>query len=304
MKKQKKQRKRVLMIVNPHAGRLNPKFSLANISDMFAENDIELAIYLTSAEYGADFLIKEHESECDIIACYGGDGTVSDIISGMTDCHSQKPLGYIPAGTTNDLARSLGLPINPLKAAKMIISGETMPFDVGSFDDKHFVYIASFGAFTEVSYNTPQKYKNIFGHAAYIANAAKSMNRLQSYHIKIEAEEQKWEDDYIFGAVTNSTSVAGIFKFDRDKVDFSDGKYEAIFIKQPKNITEAAEVLTALISHSFQHENIQFFRTSEIKITSDYPLDWSLDGEHRRSDKTVLIKNNPCAVNIITKKHK
>lgn len=292
------------MIVNPRAGRMRPKFSLANIADMFAENNMELAIYLTSADYGADLLVKEHEKECDIIACYGGDGTVSEIISGMMECGTKKPFGYIPAGTTNDLARSLKLPTNPIKAAKTIISGDVSPLDVGSFDDGYFVYIASFGAFTEVSYSTPQKFKNIFGHAAYIVNAAKYMNKLESHHMSIETENQQFEGDYVFGAVTNSTSVGGIFKFDSDFVNFSDGKYEVMLIKKPKSIATAVAILSSMINRSFKHKNIKLFHASSIKITSDTPIDWSVDGEHKIGGNTVVIKNNPRSVNIISRKNK
>ena len=155
-KKKKNERVKVLMIVNPRSGKLRPSFSARRIAEMFLDNNMETGVYFTSPDYNADFLVREHEKEFDIIACCGGDGTLSDTVSGMMHIKSKKPIGYIPAGTTNDLARSLRMATKPEKAAKVIITEKARPLDIGSFDDSYFVYIASFGAFTEVSYATSQ----------------------------------------------------------------------------------------------------------------------------------------------------
>lgn len=297
-----KPHKRIMLIVNPKAGKMRSKFAVSDIAELFAKNEFEVAIYFTSLEYGAEYLVKEHAKEFDIIACCGGDGTVNEIIKGMMDIKDCPPLGYIPSGTTNDLATSLGMTTNIKKAAKAIISDDGLPFDVGSFDDDYFAYIASFGAFTEVSYNTSQRLKNIWGHAAYVFSAMKCMHRLKSYHIRVESEEKTVEGDYVFGAVTNSTSVAGVFKFERDKVDFADGKYEVLLIKHPKKLSTAIAISMSMLNKSFKNENITFFHASDIKITSDEPLDWALDGEHKRGENVVNIKNNYRAIKIIRKR--
>lgn len=301
-KKNKRPKKHVMLIVNPKAGKKRSKFEVADIADLFAKSEFEVAIYFTSLEYGAEYLVKEHAHEVDIIACCGGDGTVNQIIKGMMETKKCPPLGYIPSGTTNDLAASLGMTKNFKRAAKVIISEGGLPFDIGTFDDDYFAYIASFGAFTEVSYNTSQKAKNIFGRLAYIFSAIRCMNKIKSYHVKIETEEKNIEGNYIFGAVTNSTSIAGVFKFEDDMVDFADGKYEILLIKQPKSLFKAFEICMSMFNKSYKNENITLIHASDIKITSDEPLEWALDGEHKTGGKTVKIKNNPQAIEIIRKK--
>ena len=301
-KKGKETYKRVMLIVNPKAGKRRSKFAVSDIADMFSRAKFEVAIYFTSFEYDAEYLVKEHAKEFDIVACCGGDGTVNQIIKGMMDIENCPPLGYIPAGTTNDLAASLGMTKNFKKATKVIISEEGLPFDVGTFDDSYFAYIASFGAFTEVSYNTSQKAKNLFGRLAYIFAAVRCMSKIKSYHIKVETENENFEDNYIFGAITNSTSIAGVFKFENDMVDFADGKYEVMLIKQPKTLVGAFVTCMSMFNKSYKNDNLVMFRASDIKITSDEPLDWALDGEHKTGNTVVTIKNNPQAINIIRKK--
>ena len=195
MKKKLVNRKKVLMIVNPRSGKLRPGFSTRKTAEMFSDNNMEVGVFFTAPDYNADFLVREHAASFDIIACCGGDGTVSETIKGIMESGTDKPMGYIPAGTTNDLARSIGIPSNPNKAAKVIISGKEYPVDIGSFDDDSFVYIASFGAFTEVSYETPQKAKNIFGRLAYFFSAMKYMPKIRSYHIKLESDARSCEGD-------------------------------------------------------------------------------------------------------------
>lgn len=306
MKKEKKNKRRtkLMMIINPHSGRKRLNFKTGKIADMFAKNNIEVAAYFTSPGYKADYLVSEHGNDCDMIGCCGGDGTISDCIRGIMNTGIKKNLGCIPMGTTNDLARSLGLATNTEKAAKIIASGEAHPFDIGSFNNDFFVYIASFGAFTEVSYSTPQKAKNIFGRLAYMFNAAKCMHKIRSYHVKVVTDNKSCEGDYIFGAVSNSTSVAGIFKFDHDYVDFADGKFEVLLVKKSKNMFTGMATVWSMLNRSYSHDNVVLFQASEIEIISDEPLDWSIDGEHRQDGCNIKIKNNNKAISIITKKSK
>lgn len=306
MKKEKKKKKRtkLMMIINPHSGRKRLNFSTGRIADMFAKNNMEVAAYFTSPGYKADYLVHEHGTECDVIGCAGGDGTISDCIRGIMQTGIKKPLGCIPMGTTNDLARSLGLATNVEKAAKNIAEGQPQPFDIGSFNNDFFVYIASFGAFTEVSYSTPQKAKNIFGRLAYMYSAAKCMHELRSYHVKVVTDNKSCEGDYIFGAVSNSTSVAGIFKFDHNYVDFADGKFEVLLVKKSKNMFTGMATVWSMLNQSYSHDNVVLFQASEITITSDEPLDWSIDGEHRKDGAEITIRNNHKAIEMIMKKRK
>ena len=290
------------MIVNPHSGRKKPTVTVGKIADMFSAHHMEVVAYFTSPEYNADYHVKEHYLNYDIISCFGGDGTISELITGVMQAGIKKPLGLIPNGTTNDLARSLGLAAKPDKAVRVISSGVPRPFDIGSFNNDFFVYIASFGAFTNVSYETPQRAKNIFGRTAYFFSAAKYLNTIKSHHIKIITDDRSCEGDYIFGSVSNSRSVAGLFHFDNDQVDFADGKFEVLLVKRPKNVFDLFSTFFSMLGKSYKHENIILFHASDIKIICDEALDWAVDGEHRNDGKTIHIVNYPKAVNIIAKK--
>ena len=302
MKKHKVHPKKLMLIVNPIAGKSRAKYNLASLASIFYKNNYEPAIYFTSPDCGAEELIEKHAKDFDVVACCGGDGTVSEAIEGIMKLENCPPLGYIPCGTTNDLAKSLDLPKNMKRAANTIANEEPLPLDIGSFGDEcHFAYIASFGAFTEVSYETPQKAKNIFGHMAYIFSAFKSMNKIKPYHIKIESEEKNFEDDVIFCSVTNSTSVAGIFKFDKNLVDFNDGLYEVLLIKQPKRLRTVFAIFLSMFNTTYKHDHITLFQTSKLKLTADKNIDWAIDGEHRSSSNTIEITNNHNAISLISK---
>lgn len=303
MSKHQLPRKKIMLIVNPRAGKMQSKFALPDIVDMWYKNGYETVVYYTAADIGADELVRTHAADYDIVACCGGDGTVNNAIDGLMQMENRPPLGFIPAGTTNDLAFSLGLPKRLRRSAHLISHEKPLTFDIGSFnDDAHFAYIASFGAFTEVSYNTSQSVKNVLGHSAYIFSAMRAMPKIKSYHIRIESKELTEEGNYIFGAVTNSISIAGTFKYEKDYVKFNDGKFEVLLIKDPKNLGTAVKIGLSMLNKSYKNSYITRFHTSEIKIISDEPLDWALDGEHQSGDTMTVIKNNPQAIQIIHKK--
>ncbi len=303
MSKHRIPQKKIMLIVNPRAGKMQSKFALPDIADIWHKNGYETAVYYTAADLGADELVQTHAADYDIIACCGGDGTVNSAIDGLMQIKNRPPLGFIPAGTTNDLASSLGLPKRLRRAAHFISHEDPLTFDIGSFNENtYFAYIASFGAFTEVSYNTSQSAKNILGHTAYIFAAMRAMPKIKPHHIRIESEELNEEDDYIFGAVTNSTSIAGTFKYEKDYVEFNDGKFEVLLIKDPKRLGTAVKIGLSMMNKSYKNHYITRFHTSEIKITSDEPLDWALDGEHQSGETVTVIKNNPQAIQIIRKK--
>ncbi len=300
--KKRRANKKIMLIINPIAGKSRAKYNLANIAALFYKNGYEPAIYFTDPDCGPEELIKRHAKDFDVVACCGGDGTVSEAIEGIMEIDRQIPLGYIPCGTTNDLASSLDLPKNMKRAVSTIANEEPVPFDIGSFGDEcHFAYIASFGAFTEVSYETPQRAKNLLGHLAYVFQSLKSMNKIKPYHVRIESEEKTIEDDFIFGSVTNSTSVAGIFRFDKSLVDFNDGLYEVLLVKQPKRLHTVIGIILSMLNTTYKHEHITLFQSSHIKITTDEDIEWSIDGEHRSGANIIEITNNHNAINLIRK---
>lgn len=229
----------------------------------------------------------------------GGDGTLNEVISGILDGGHQTPIGYIPCGTTNDYANSLNIPRELAEASANAALGNSVLQDIGLFgEDRYFTYIASFGMLSAVSYDTPQAMKNIFGHLAYLIEGAKSIADIKSYHIQIEADGFQAAGDYLFGAVTNTTSIAGIFKFSPEQVDLHDGMHEAIFIRQPKSLAELNRILTALRTQTPDSELFDCFRTGKICVRSAVPIAWTTDGEFAGETTSALISNLPNAVSI------
>lgn len=294
--------KKMLLIVNPHSGKGLLKNSILSIVDYFTKNNYMVTLYTTQKKKDATDITKNYINEYDLIVCCGGDGTLNEVITGMLQTENDKVIGYIPAGTTNDFATSLDIPKDLIKAAKIIPAQEVSPLDVGKFNSKNFIYIASFGLFTETSYETPQELKKVFGHLAYVLSSVKSLTNIVSYHLKIEYEDKIIEDDFIWGAISNSTSVGGVLKLDKQKVKIDDGLFEVLLLKAPKNPFEFQNVLTKLFNQEFDDEYVRLFYIDKMKITSDARIAWTLDGEYGGKYNEVEIEVNKHAVDLIVKK--
>lgn len=293
-------KRRLLLIVNSKAGRMKLKQELFNIIDLFCKNDCETVVYTTSKEGDGSAIVKENAGRFDVIICCGGDGTLNEMISGTMELDETPVLGYIPAGTTNDFARSIKLPLNIKAAAEKVIFGEVRSLDIGRFNDKYFSYIASFGAFTETSYKTSQAFKNAFGHFAYILEGIKEIPNISSYHLVVATENETYEDDFIFGAVSNSTSIAGILKLDEDIVDFSDGLFELMLIRKPNNPIELSKIISSLSKQDYDNDLFVFVQTSHIEINVDREMSWTLDGEYANGGNKIVIDNIPNGFKLIT----
>ena len=239
----------------------------------------------------------------DLVVCSGGDGTLAETVSGMMKRPVERriPIGYIPAGTTNDFARSLNISRNMAEAARDVMNGKVFACDIGSFNQSSFVYIASFGIFTEVSYSTKQEIKNVLGHMAYILEGMRSLYNIKSYQMKISCDEMEFEGDFLFGMVTNSKSVAGFKGLVKGNVQFDDGVYEVTFIKRPKNPLEIQEILAALLLEEIDSKYMYSFRTKKLTITCEEAVPWTLDGEFGGEHQEILIENNHKAVEIVVK---
>ena len=229
--------------------------------------------------------------------CSGGDGTLNEVVNGIMSAQKRLPIGYIPCGTMNDFAKCLKIPRNCEKAAEAIATGKRFGCDIGKIDGKHFTYVACFGAFTDVSYSTPQQTKNILGNAAYFLECFKSTLGIKSYHMQIEYDGVLIENDYILGMVANSTSVAGM-KLPGD-ISLEDGAFEVVLIKKPNDILELQKIITKLIAQDVSTEYIQYFKAGEIKITSLTPVAWCIDGEYGGESVSVHIENINKAIDII-----
>lgn len=295
--------KKIYFIYNPHSGKEQISSKLSEIIQVLAGKDNELTVVPTTGYLDAVERLTNLPEEYDLVVCSGGDGTLDEVVTGMMKREPEKriPIGYIPAGTTNDFARSLEIPRNMPEAARNIMQGVPFPCDVGSFNDDSFVYIASFGIFTEVSYSTKQEVKNVLGHMAYILEGMKSLYNIKSYNMKITSEEMQFEGDFLFGMVTNSKSVAGFKGLVRGDVQFDDGVYEVTFIRRPRNPLELQEILSALLKEELDSHYMYSFRTRHLIVESEEMIPWTLDGEFGGEHKNVEISNNQKAVDIIIK---
>ena len=234
--------KKMLFIVNPRSGMLKVNRLLPEIIGLFNENGYEVTIYITAGPQDATNIVLQRAKDHDLVVCAGGDGTLNETISGVLQSGLDLPIGYIPAGSTNDFAASLNLPLNVLDAARLIVEGEPAALDVGQFEDRYFSYVASFGAFTKAAYSTNQSIKNALGHLAYVLEGIQEIPQIRKNHVRIEADGIEIEDDFIFGAISNSTSVGGILKVSPDRVDMADGKFEIFLVRLPRDPMELSEI--------------------------------------------------------------
>jgi len=233
------------------------------------------------------------------VVCCGGDGTFNETVSGLLDGGLKVPVGYIPAGSTNDFANSLKLSNNIMQAAKDILEGEPVSYDVGKFGDRYFSYVASFGAFSRTSYTTPQNVKNALGHTAYLLEGIQEISQIRKEHVRMELDDHVVEDDFLFGAICNSTSLGGILTLDPKRVDMADGLLEVLLVRAPQNLTEISECIQAVQNQTFNCAMITFRSTSSIRVFADPEMPWTLDGERGGSHKEVFVENQHMAIRVM-----
>lgn len=291
--------KRVLVVMNPNAGQKRGKKYLADILEIFRTSEYVTTVMLTACQGDAMSLVKQHGQGMDLIVCIGGDGTFNEVVNGVLEAQLSVPIGYIPAGSTNDFANSLKLPKNMVKAAKQIVEGTAHTIDVGRFDDRYFSYVASFGAFTKVSYATPQNVKNTLGHLAYILEGVKDIPSIRPLHLRFETSDEVIEGDYLFGAISNSTSVGGILTLNPDVVDMNDGKFELLLIKAPNTIAELNDIIVALTTQNYDFPSITFATASEMTVYASPDMDWTLDGEREAGKDKMRVCNLHSAIQLI-----
>ena len=296
--------KKLLFVYNPRAGKEMLKPRLSDVLDIFVKAGYEVTVHPTQAYRDAYYQIKEYEvGKYDLIACSGGDGTIDEVATGMMKRREMGkdvvPVGYIPAGTTNDFAKSLHIPRKPLAAADNAVKGVPFPCDIGKFNDSVFVYIAAFGIFTDVSYETDQAVKNVLGHMAYILEGAKRIFNIPSYKIKVEHDGEVIEDEFIFGMVTNSRSVGGFSNMVGKNIVFDDGLFEVTLIKTPKNPIALQEIIAALLIEQVDTKHMYTFKTKKITFDSVEEIPLTLVGEFGVEQDYVEIENVQKAMEIM-----
>ena len=293
--------KKALIIMNPCSGTKRANKYLTEIVEIFTVNDYFCTVMTTTKRGDGTIYAREYGKHFDLIACIGGDGTFNEVVSGVMQAGLRIPIGYIPAGSTNDFASSLHIPKNIVQAAKNIVHGEPVAFDVGSFNGRSFSYVASFGAFTKTSYNTPQNVKNALGHLAYILDGITSIASIRAEHMAIEADGVTYEDDYIFGAISNSTSIAGILTLKPELVDMSDGLFELILVKAPRDLIEVADLAHLVTTQNYESSMLTFVNAKEFRIHASRETSWTLDGEYQEGCEEILVENKHHAINLMIK---
>ena len=291
--------KKMLFIYNPMAGKEQIKNKLSEIIQIFCKEGFEVTIFATRGREDATKVIEKKGEKYDYVVCSGGDGTMNEVATGLMKLEKRPICGYIPAGTTNDFAKSLHIPRKPLAAADNAVKGVPFPCDIGKFNDSVFVYIAAFGIFTDVSYETDQAVKNVLGHMAYILEGAKRIFNIPSYKIKVEHDGKVIEDEFIFGMVTNSRSVGGFSNMVGKNIVFDDGLFEVTLIKTPKNPIALQEIIAALLIEQVDTKHMYTFKTKKITFDSVEEIPWTLDGEFGGEQDYVEIENVQKAMEIM-----
>ena len=292
--------KSLLLIINPNAGTRQGRRFLPEMISIFNRAGYLCSVYVTEKRGDAVDFARAHAGEADLVVACGGDGTLNEVLTGLQLGGHKPSLGYIPCGSTNDFASGLELPLAPLLACDSIVLGNPRPLDVGLFgSDRYFSYTASFGAFTSVSWSTSQNVKNVLGHAAYILEGIRSLADIHPIHMKVTADGHEYEDDYIFGAVCNSTSLGGVLKLDDSEVHMSDGLFEALLIPFPPDLLVLNRILTALRTHCYDDPSLYFLRASSFVFEGAPEITWTLDGEAAEGTSRVEIKNIHNAISLI-----
>lgn len=286
--------KKAYIIVNPTAGKSKAERFFLSIIQNLQTGGYECTSRLTEKSGDAKDFANEAalSGKYDVVVAIGGDGTYNEVVSGIKDSGKDIPIGYIPAGSTNDFADTLGLSTYMPLAALSISNSVPKKVDIGDFNGRYFSYIASFGAFTGVSYSTPQSMKNVLGHFAYVLSGVAELGNMKPWHVKMSTDSKNIEGDFIFGAICNTTSVAGILTLDEELVDLSDGVFEVLLIKYPSNPIELNSVLVSLRLGGFKENSlIEFFDAKRIEIECDSEMNWTLDGEFQKGSELIKIKN-------------
>ena len=294
--------KKLFFIFNPCAGTRKANKLLPEILSVFNRAGYDVLTYITENRGDAALVVERRATEMDLIVCCGGDGTFNETVNGVLRSGAAVPIGYIPAGSTNDFASSLHLSTNPVQAAQDIAEGVAVSYDAGRFSDRYFSYVASFGAFTRASYATAQNVKNALGHTAYLLEGIQELSQIRPIHARLElADSSVIEDNFLFGAICNSTSVGGLLALDPRKVDMRDGKFEILLVRAPRDLSEIRECVMAVQKQIYNCRMITFCSSPSVRITTAPEIPWTLDGEREEGHQEVLVENIHQAFQLIRK---
>ena len=293
--------KKLMLIVNPSAGRGGYRYYFGEAMKTLADGGFRTELFFTYGPREATMFAKAYAADFDTVACIGGDGTLSEVIGGLMKIPNPPPLGYIPMGTTNDVANTVGIPKNDtIGAARRIVEGSPHPFDVGGFgEDDYFAYIAAFGAFTEVSYATPQDQKRALGHLAYVLQGAQQLGKIEKIPVRVDYDDGVFEGELVYGSMSNSTSVAGIVRLREEMVSLGDGISELVLVQDPGTIDAYGEMVSAVLTRRFDSEYLKIIQTKHARFTFEKPVAWTRDGEDGGKHRVVELCNHHAPVQLI-----
>ena len=293
---------KLLLIINPCAGQKKAKKQLTEIIDIFNRANFSVITHITSGSGNAEAACIRYADQADRIVCCGGDGTFNETVSGILKSGKDVPIGYIPAGSTNDFASSLHLNSDLLQAARDIVDGQPKRLDIGLFGNRYFSYVASFGAFTRTSYTTPQNMKNALGHTAYILSGIQELSQIRFHPLRFALSDGSIiEDKFLFGAISNSTSVGGVLTLAPDRVDMADGKLELLLIRAPKDLFELSDCVRALQQKTYNSPMITFLSTDSVTVSAPEEMCWTIDGEQEPGHAETEVSCMHHAIQIIMK---
>ena len=291
--------KKLLFVFNPLAGTRKASRFLTEILSVFNLAGYDVTVHITAESGDGTAVVERLAGEMDRIVCCGGDGTFNETVTGILNSGLRVPIGYIPAGSTNDFARSLSLETDFVKAAEQIVAGTARDYDIGCFGNRYFTYVASFGAFTRASYATPQNLKNIFGHAAYLLEGIQELSQIKPIRMQLAADGHVFDEEFLFGAICNSTSLGGVLNLDPQQVDMADGKFEVLLVRPPKDLVELSKCIQSLQKQQYDSPMISFLSTSQVLVNADPNVPWSLDGERATAEGQLQIRNLHRAIRLI-----
>lgn len=282
---------RILMVVNPKAGRAKIKKYVNDIRNNLERSQYKIDLKHTTVENSATDIIKSYKKDFDILVVCGGDGTLNQAVQALHDIDKYVQIGYIPTGTTNDFARSIGVAFNKLELSNNLDKYTTEKVDLGKFNDRVFNYVVSAGIFSKTSYSTSTKAKNRFGRLAYLVSGAKEIFICKPYRLIVRSKDKSIDDEFIYCSVSNSKYVGGFNIFKKENVEMDDGELEAIFIKKPKSFHKLIKLLCKVINGNFNDDHVRYFKAPELEIESDKDTEWSIDGEYSGKVKKIKITN-------------
>ena len=283
--------KKMLFLLNPNAGQKKASRFLPEILSVFQEGGYEVTVFLTTGPGSGTQIVEPRVGEYDLIVCAGGDGTLNETVSGVLQSGIDRPVGYIPCGSTNDFAATLKLSVDVVQAARDIVEGTDQYYDLGIFNGRHFCYVASFGAFTRVSYTTPQNLKNALGHMAYLLSGIQELAQIRKIPMSLELDGELVEGEYIFGAISNATTVGGVINLSSRYVDLHDGKFEVMLVRMPRDVVEVGACVQAMQTQEYNCAPITFRSVSSVTIRQAADVDWTLDGERAEGAEVIHIEN-------------